>query len=362
MGNEIQLYSKWKSITEADFVSLFIKTWFAYISTLRTMFPEAQNNRGDGKYLNAFKTHYKKKGYKKLNIDDHIMNPIEILYRSGRKVIMQKYPEYYFWDFYFINEDFNYTYKDIPSDKSDCLVINLKLNHDRRIRRSFSLGGFVKFFGEYYNEKYDGLVKFQVDLTDVISQSESYIRSNSSISEQEYLSWLLHEISVKLSHNIVDSFMHHFSEAKYGKRVLYKVQNIEKHTLSLIWHVFSLNAKDDSLKMKDEMLLQRNTYEIIQQRPINFFEYHMDVTLQPNRELSAFEERWYINLNEEKRQNSILWFLDFVYRLRNALFHEIIDPLDEQWQLIFKNAYLVLKEIVDMNIDAISNNDIYHAH
>ena len=59
---------------------------------------------------------------------------------------------------------------------------------------------------------------------------------------------------------------------------------------------------------------------------------------------------------ETLRQNSILWFLDFVYRLRNALFHEIIDPLDEEWQIIFKNAYLVLKEIVDLNILEIQTN------
>ena len=53
---------------------------------------------------------------------------------------------------------------------------------------------------------------------------------------------------------------------------------------------------------------------------------------------------------------TILWFLDFVYRLRNALFHEIIDPLDEEWQIIFKNAYLVLKEVVDLNISEIQAN------
>lgn len=36
-----KIYKNWKAVTEADFVSLFIKTWFAYISTLRTMFPKA---------------------------------------------------------------------------------------------------------------------------------------------------------------------------------------------------------------------------------------------------------------------------------------------------------------------------------
>lgn len=39
-------------------------------------------------------------------------------------------------------------------------------------------------------------------------------------------------------------------------------------------------------------------------------------------------------------------------------FTEIIDPLNEEWQLIFKNAYLVLKEIVDLNISEIGKTAI----
>lgn len=93
--------------------------------------------------------------------------------------------------------------------------------------------------------------------------------------------------------------------------------------------------------------------ELIQQRPLNYFQYHFDVDWLPQRDLSASEKEWFRKLHESRRQNSVLWFLDFVYRLRNALFHEIIDPLDEEWQVIFKNAYLVLKEIVDLNIAAI---------
>lgn len=63
--SEIQTYKNWKAVTEADFVSLFIKTWFAYISTLRVMFPEAQNTRGDGKYLYAYNKFYLQEGRKK---------------------------------------------------------------------------------------------------------------------------------------------------------------------------------------------------------------------------------------------------------------------------------------------------------
>lgn len=40
-----------------------------------------------------------------------------------------------------------------------------------------------------------------------------------------------------------------------------------------------------------------------------------------------------------------------MYFLRNALFHEIIDPLDTFWQEVFKSSYMVLKEILDGNIN-----------
>lgn len=116
---------------------------------------------------------------------------------------------------------------------------------------------------------------------------------------------------------------------------------------------FALNAKDETFKTLEEMGRSRNTYELIQQRPLNYFQYHFDVDWLPQRDLSASEKEWFHKLYESLRQNSVLWFFDFVYRLRNALFHEIIDPLDEEWQVIFKNAYLVLKEIVDLNIAAI---------
>ena len=68
--SEIQTYKNWKAVTEADFVSLFLKTWFAYISTLRVMFPEAQNTRGDGKYLYAYNKFYLQEGRKKFIVDD----------------------------------------------------------------------------------------------------------------------------------------------------------------------------------------------------------------------------------------------------------------------------------------------------
>lgn len=344
-------YKNWKAVTEADFVSLFIKTWFAYISTLRIMFPEAYNRRGDKKYLDAYKKFYKTTGYKKLIVDESIMASIEKVYQEGRNVIVKHYPEYYLWDFYNINEEFDYTFKQLPPDKSECLIVGFKMNRNRGTKWSFIVTGFVKLFGKYYGEEYNENINFKVNISDILSHSSAKIESDSNISEQDYLSWILGEVNYAISHEIIEAFKKLYEAERYGKRVMMKIHDLEKQAVSAIWAVFSLNSKDESFKTAEEMTLNRNTYEVIRQRPLNYFLYHRDIDWQPSRGMTASEERWYKSLLETLKTNSVLWFLDFVYRLRNALFHEIIDPLDEEWQIIFKNAYLVLKEIVDININ-----------
>lgn len=350
-------YENWKAVTEADFVSLFIKTWFAYISTLRTMFPEAYNRRGDKKYLDAFKAYYRATGYKKLIVDDNIMSSIEKVYHEGRNVIMKKYPEYYLWDFYNINESFDYTYKQIPPDKSEGLIVGFKMNRNRGTKWSFVVTGFVRLFGKYYGEEYNENINFRINVSDILNRSTEYIQQHPNVSEQDYLAWLLGEVNLGITHEIIEAFKLVYEKTSYGKRVVAKIQDLEKQAIAAILAVFTLNGKDESFKTKDEMMRNRDTYEVIRQRPLNYFLYHRDISWRPSREdMTASEERWYKSLFETLKTNGILWFLDFVYRLRNALFHEIIDPLDEEWQIIFKNAYLVLKEIVDMNITYIQES------
>ena len=351
-------YKNWKIVTEADYVSLFIKTWFAYISTLRTLFPEAYNRRGDKKYLDAYKKFYRTTGHKKIIVDENIMALLKKLYNEGRNIILQNYPEYYLWDFYYINESFDFTHRNVPPDKSECFIVGLRMNRNRGTKWNFIITGFVRLFGEHYGEKYDENLRFQLSVSSILNNSPKYITENPMCSEQDYLSWLLEEINNGIAHEISELFNAMYKNVSYGKRVITKIHNLERQVTSTIRGRILLNLKDESNKSKEEMELDRNTYEIVRQRPLNYFLYLTDVAWRPARALTASEEQWYNNLSKDLETNSILWFLDFVYRLRNALFHEIIDPLDEEWQVLFKNAYLLLRELVDLNIRTIQEEQL----
>lgn len=94
-----------------------------------------------------------------------------------------------------------------------------------------------------------------------------------------------------------------------------------------------------------------NNYAIIYQVPFNGFS-------RLNREnLYALHKGEYASLISI---NSVEWFANYVYALRNALFHEIISPLDIEWQVIFKSAYLLLKQVSDICISCVSQIEEFH--
>ena len=54
-------YDNWKSIIESDFVTLFIKTWVAFVSTLREMYPAEipyYQATGDSRYISPYKKEF----------------------------------------------------------------------------------------------------------------------------------------------------------------------------------------------------------------------------------------------------------------------------------------------------------------
>lgn len=61
MSKDIEKYTNWRAITESDYVTMFIKTWFAFVATLRSLYPDIDVFSADGKphgdrpFTNKFK-------------------------------------------------------------------------------------------------------------------------------------------------------------------------------------------------------------------------------------------------------------------------------------------------------------------
>lgn len=139
-------YKNWKIITEADYITLFIKTWFTYIAILRELFPKEKifdengKPKGDNPFLKKFKQEV-------LPIIQHKIKTSEIekfyisFYSLAMKKTIETFQKYFFRSFYYINEEFKYyqesseTVEDKTiisfNQKKDKLTLNLKIINNR---------------------------------------------------------------------------------------------------------------------------------------------------------------------------------------------------------------------------------------
>ena len=98
-------YNNWKVITESDFLTLFIKTWFAFVSTLREMHPAEipyYQATGDSRYITPYKEAFSQNIAYLLTYTEIEHNLYEV-YRHGMKIIAERYPRFIVDDFYGLN-------------------------------------------------------------------------------------------------------------------------------------------------------------------------------------------------------------------------------------------------------------------
>ena len=240
-----------------------------------------------------------------------------------------------------INESFNYTDKtlDVDSDGKLKERYEAHLHIVDRYCLKFYLGVSGRFRTTHYNEQ----IKREIDLRPIIETVISKHRvQNLYINEiqfmRDFYNGIMSEVSGILRHyleNILPS-------KEYNQTVNGKIRDACLRLSS------ALNVKFDyNYKYPHEVgaLDDPNSYAIIYQLPFNGFG-----RIEPDNIYSANEEV-YSQLIATK---GVDWFASYVYSLRNALFHEIITPLDEEWQTIFKSAYLVLKQVSDVCIATIN--------
>ena len=150
--NVDEKYEQWKAITESDFVTLFIKTWFTYIAVLRKLNPDVKVftedglPRGDKPFLNAFKEGIMPIVQKCLPIDT-IENEFFNMYPIGMKKVIDVFPQYFFQTFYRINEDFHF--EDIDKHENESGTVKTFYRADVRIVERFCLKVYLEISGKY---------------------------------------------------------------------------------------------------------------------------------------------------------------------------------------------------------------------
>lgn len=333
-------YEQWKSITESDFVTLFIKTWFTFIATLRelnpdvSVFAEDGKPRGDKPFLNAYKSGIMPIVQKQMETDDSLQELYK-LYPFAMKKVLEVFPQYFFQTFYTVNREFKYTDEDIQKDEEGNLKERYQVNI--HISDQWIIKGYIGLSGYYKKTSYNESIKFKVDTRDVIKQAVEAINRTHSIDAISFIKELYTELT--------DRIISKLSKVDYTEKYN---QTINKKILSQINRFYSsirLNfEKNYRLPHDIDGVYETNTFAIFKQMPYNQFYKSFDSGLINQKDL--FYGKLLKNAGVE-------WFASFVYALRNALFHEIISPLDEEWQIIFKSAYLVLKKISDICIDTV---------
>ena len=319
MSENVQKYENWRAITESDYVTMFIKTWFAFVATLRELYPketlEEVIGKGDKVYLNPYLDDFQNKFYH-YNKMDIVKDNILKVYKLGRRFTLEnpKYNRFFSEDFYSVNKAYSW------KQDTDDYELSIKYSGDTEICIH------AKYLDkEFFVDGVPLIISVKVDISDLIS-SENL--SDTKISkfvddESAFIEFVTKGIIDRASLSFIGQITNGDFNSKFDSKVLTRLNSI---TLTI-----NANLVQELALMKEPNIVKEDV--LFSQLPCVHFIYKVeDGQIVP--EIDTYK-----------------WFLNFVYFMRNALFHEIIDPLDSFWQDLFKHSYLALKETLDGNIN-----------
>lgn len=330
MSEQKYPYNNWKSITESDFVTLFIKTWFAFVSTLREMYPAEipyYQATGDSRYISPYKKEFSQNISYLLKYTDVKYNLYEV-YKHGMNIIADRYPRFVVDDFYSLNLAFN-------EKISEEFLVEGRLN-----------GKFVCTVKCVTTETVTATIMC-TDKTYRAKLSKAYVPISVSVDYSAILAEIVQKIEEREFSLTEASLLERFYEKVFDKISYALFAEIDRAKSSI-----PEKGNKRFLKIFDAMAaFCARALNAVKASCLNpdFGSEHKLLSQMPIANyLNSVEDG--VEMTIADKEKAYLWFIGFVYRLRNALFHEIIDPLNDEWQVIFKNAYHVLKQIVDQNI------------
>ncbi|WP_433811436.1 hypothetical protein [Flavobacterium johnsoniae] len=308
-------FRNWQNSVDIDYLSLYIKTWFAFLSTVQELHPEAINGSGDGSVISVYKDNV---GIPVKFVD--VMLPhIEKVYTIGNNIIQQDVPFSYYVNFY-------------KTDKTFVLDKECELTKFRKVgNQQIHYKSFIKV---EYKDKLSGQSKPNFLITVKSDQPKFYdtLACYHLIINIE-LSKFIDEIGIDGSNRIFKS----------KDECIELIEKSLKDTLHQKVNEFEI-AEDEKEERKgycNGLLVP--LLQILRQ------DFSNDAVFN-HMPLKGFPDAYDIDRNKIKVLN---WFISFNYQIRNLLFHSLIDPFNPEWLRLFKHAYLALKELVEHNIEKI---------
>jgi len=308
-------YLNWLSLIETDYITMFIKTWFTFLASLQELVdPERETSR-DRETVEK----YRKELFNTIDIkinEEFIKNVLNAYSLAKDNVLSSNtfLMKDYFEIFYSFNEDysdtFSYTYRGKVTE------LHLKVVYSKRKKKTLKiiLNDERKKFKEYFDEK----IETGFSLSEKVKSSKIFEEKRKFIDE------ILSAIKEK-SKEIIDG----------NKRLDERGRRMRMDFLN-----------DECLKdIERELNEKLDIKSVFPLRPNNSMA-DLDVnTLEIKNKPQFFDE------------DLTRWFVDFSYKLRNILFHFIIDPMNKDWQSLFKYTYLVLKHLTEENIKVLKIKD-----
>ena len=346
MLTRIEKHNQWQTLTESDFITLYIKTWFAYIAVLRSFSPETPlvdpHNRpvGDKPFLEIFREKILPEAQKNIDINEVAQNLFS-LYPLAVKKTAETLPTFFFKVFFKYNE--NFMYKNID------LSLNVKLRHKNAEKgkgKFYTIVVDLWFKETFRNKKYHKNLSFELDFEPLVERVVAKYTANynqETVSDLSLVKSIYEELLKELEQKLEAKQEEVFSQTTYSNTVKNKIKSFCRHVLTDLRQQFNNNylSPFDTHQQGKSI----NSFAAFKQQPFLGFENALD-----NGEYKGRNINKDIYYDELLRSDGLLWFSHFVYGLRNILFHEIIDPFDREWQKIFKHSYLILKPIVDICI------------
>ena len=322
------LANKWKMLIDTDYITLFVKTWFAFLSSIKTIikFEKTEILRGDSILLSKYTKSLVsiiEKDMVEYEANEKEMVDVLRMFKIGLKLLPKELPFSIFGLYMQINEKIEN--KEVYDNKIYKAGISIK-NKDKK-NLSVYLYVYIKKEREQFHLK--KVIKKSI----IYKVFDDYLQNTNKASMGDCLKKIFIELSQEISNEINNEFVKNKKVATIMNRVNNKLLNRYK---SMITRNYKLFANNKFNEINNDM--------IISPLPCWCFDI-----------FEEYEGFWLeLNFNKVGGQ-FIKWQIKFIYTLRNFLFHGIIDPLDDKWQTLLKSTCDVLRSLVDLNTTLFSS-------